>query len=95
MRCQEKPLKSLKDLPNIGKTIEKELNGIGISSDEDLKRIGAVEALIRISKSIFDEGCLNKLYALEGAIQNIRWHSLEENRKAEIKREYYSRIGKI
>ena len=88
-------MKSLKDLPNIGKLIEKELNDVGISSYEDLKKIGSVEALIKISKSIFDEGCLNKLYALEGAIQNIRWHSLDADRKLEIKKEYYSKIGKI
>ena len=36
-------------------------------------------------KEIDDSACLNRLMALEGAIQNIRWHDLSENDKKNLK----------
>jgi len=35
--------------------------------------------------------CINMLYALEGAIQGIRWHGLSKERKLELK-EYYNSL---
>jgi len=37
--------------------------------------VGSVEAILRIGVTD-DESCYNMLYALEGAIQGIRWHGL-------------------
>jgi DNA transformation protein and related proteins len=80
----------LTNLPNIGKTLAGKLITVGISSPGDLMEAGSENAMIRI-KTIDKEACLNMLFALEGAIQGIRWHNLEENRKTELK-EFYNRL---
>ena len=64
----------LSKLPNIGKSVEEQLNLVGINTVEDLKIIGSKEAWLKI-KEIDKSACINRLYALEGAIEGIRWHS--------------------
>ena len=71
-------------LPNIGKTIEQQLNEVGIKTIKELAEIGSKEAWIKI-KSIDDSACINRLYALEGAIQEVRWHNLSDEVKCELK----------
>jgi len=77
----------LSALPNIGKTVEQQLNEVGIETKKQLIDIGSKEAWSRI-KSIDDSACINRLYALEGAIQGIRWHNLSEDVKAQLKAFY-------
>ena len=74
----------LSKLPNIGKVLEKQLNDVGIITVDDLINIGSIEAWLKI-KEVDDSACLNRLMALEGAIQNIRWHDLSENDKKNLK----------
>lgn len=74
----------LSKLPNIGKAVEEQLNQVGIETYEQLKEAGSKEAWLRI-KGIDDSACINRLCALEGAIQGIRWHNLEDEVKAELK----------
>lgn len=62
----------LSKLPNIGKELEALLNTVGINSMEELKEIGSIEATLRLND--IGEACMNKLYAIEGAIQDVRWH---------------------
>ena len=66
-------MSNLTDLPNIGKELAKQLEAAGISSYQDLVDCESLEALLKI-KGKFGNGCYNMLYALEGAIQEIRWH---------------------
>ena len=40
----------LSKLPNIGKTVEEQLNQVGINSVDELKNIGAKEAWLKIQK---------------------------------------------
>ena len=65
----------LSKLPNIGKVVEKQLNEVGINTVDDLINIGSKEAWLKIKK-IDESACINRLMALEGAIQNIRWYNL-------------------
>ena len=76
----------LTEMPNIGKTLAKKLSTAGIDSPEKLIEIGSLTALMRI-RTETDSGCLNMLYALEGAIRGVRWHSLSKDVKEELKRE--------
>ena len=76
----------LSELPNIGKELEKKLNSVGIQTPDELIEIGSVQALRRISVTL-DTGCLNMLYALEGAIVGIRWHYLPAEVKQKLKDE--------
>lgn len=76
----------LSELPNIGKILEKELNDIGIQTAEELKEIGSIDATIRLG--IHGDTCYNKLYALEGAIKDVRWHQLPKEYRQELKCKY-------
>ena len=79
----------LSKLPNIGKVLEEQLNTVGINSVDDLIDIGSKEAWLKI-KEIDESACINRLMALEGAIQNIRWHDLSEDDKNNLKDFYYN-----
>ena len=79
----------LSELPNIGKVLEKQLNDVGINTVDDLINLGSKEAWLKI-KEIDDSACLNRLMALEGAIQNIRWHNLSEEDKDNLRNFYNS-----
>lgn len=78
-------MNSLVTLPNIGNTLAQKLNEIGITNFEQLKAIGSKQALIKISVLENSGACLNMLFALEGAIQGIRWHGLSKETKQELK----------
>ncbi len=86
-------MKQLTDLPNIGKTLANKLEMIGIRNEQELKQIGSENAIIKISTIDNSGACINMLYALEGAIQGIRWHGLANDRKQELK-EFYSILNK-
>ncbi len=80
-------------LPNIGKNLAEKLKEAGIDSPQKLKSIGSENAFARIK--VIDSGaCINMLLALEGAIQGIRWHNLDTNRKKELQ-DFYSLTQKI
>ncbi len=86
-------MRSLTDLPNIGRTLASKLNLIGIKNEQELKQLGSENAIIRILTLENSGVCINMIYALEGAIQGIRWHGLEKVRKQELK-EFYRLINK-
>jgi DNA transformation protein len=75
----------LSEMPNIGSVLEKCLIDVEIESPEKLKEIGSKEAFTRI-KIIDNTACLNKLYALEGAVQGVRWHNLPQTCKDDLKK---------
>ena len=77
-------MNSLSDLPNIGKTLEKKLIQVGITTPRELRNTGSENALLRI-RAIDNTACFNMLCALEGAVQGIRWHGLSKERKEELK----------
>lgn len=77
----------LSTLPNIGKVVELQLNEVGIETIEQLIDVGSKQAWLRI-KSIDESACINRLYALEGAVEGIRWHNLSIEVKEELKKFY-------
>lgn len=74
----------LSKMPNIGKTLEEKLEKVGIETSSDLVVFGSKVSFERIHK-VDDDACLSTLYALEGAIQGIRWHGLDIEKKEELK----------
>jgi DNA transformation protein len=80
----------LTNLPNIGRTLAEKLKMVGISTPSDLLNTGSENAMIKI-KTIDKEACINMLFALEGAIQGIRWHNLDKSKKLELT-EFYNRL---
>jgi len=78
-------MKPLEELPNIGKTLSNKLNEIGVFNEQELKELGSENALIKIATLDNSGVCLNMLFALEGAIQGIRWHELSTDKKLKLK----------
>lgn len=77
-------------LPNIGNKLEAQLNEVGIETFEQLMRVGSKQAWLDI-KAIDNSACINRLFALEGAIQGIRWHGLSNEIKDELK-EFFNTV---
>ena len=77
----------LTTLPNIAKKLEQQLADAGITTIEQLKRSGSREAWLRILAND-PSACMMRLSALEGAIQSVRWHYLDEDTKKSLK-EFY------
>ena len=77
----------LSKLPNIGKVVEAQLNQVGIMTEDDLKSVGAKQAWLKIQE-IDESTCINRLLALEGAIQGIKKTELSDEVKLDLK-EFY------
>ncbi len=74
----------LTSMMNIGKEMAKKLDSVGISSSEELIRSGAEQAFLKL-KERYSNVCLVHLYALEGAVCNMEFNSLTDDRKKELK----------
>lgn len=77
----------LSNLPNIGKTVEEQLIQVGITTENELREVGAKKAWLRIQE-IDESACINRLMALEGAIRGVKKSLLDDETKAELK-EFY------
>jgi len=75
----------LKDLKNIGLTLQSKLKDVGIKSVEDLERIGPVQAYIKLCKQ---EGrrlpVCYYLYSIEAALKKKDWRALSAAQKAKL-----------
>lgn len=74
----------LSSLPNIGKVTECQLMEAGIETPDQLREIGAKEALLRIRAQSDPGACIRVLYALQGAIEGVKESWLEEKTKADL-----------
>jgi len=79
----------LRSLPNIADKLEKQLLDVGISTIEELNQVGSREAWLRILARD-PSACLMRLSSLEGAIQGVRWHYLDDDTKKSLKEFYTS-----
>ncbi len=77
-------MNQLNKLPNIGKVLETKLIEVEITSKNKLVETGSRGAFVRI-KALDSSACINMLYALEGAVQGVRWHDLNPVVKEELK----------
>jgi DNA transformation protein len=80
-------MEKLSEMPNIGKELENKLITIGIRTPAQLKETGSCRAF-QLIRAVDRTACINMLYALEGAVQNIRWHHLDRDTKVELKQFY-------
>jgi len=83
----------LTTLPNIAAKLEAQLAQAGITTIEQLKSTGSREAWLRILTND-PSACLMRLSALEGAIQGIRWHYLDDETKKSLK-EFYKKYKSL
>jgi DNA transformation protein len=78
----------LGQLKNIGPTVERRLNEVGIHTRADLERVGPAEAYKRI-RARHMVGTTPKcyyLYSLQGALTGVHWDDLPESVKEELSR---------
>ncbi|MDH3456969.1 MAG: TfoX/Sxy family protein [Gemmatimonadota bacterium] len=83
---------NLTALPNIGDKLAAELQREGITSAEQLVKLGSVEVAVRITRGRAHTG-YNLLYALEGAVRAVPWHALPKEDRARIRAEYDDRLA--
>lgn len=77
---------NLSDRINIGPRLEELLKEIGINTVEELIEAGSIEAATRIAE--IDRAWSSKLYALEGAIQGVRWKELPKDYRDKLRYEF-------
>ncbi len=80
-------MRELTSLPNIGETVAQQLEEAGIRTAAQLEEAGSRQAWLKIQASD-PSACINRLYALEGAIRGIRKSALPPEVKAELKAFY-------
>jgi DNA transformation protein len=83
----------LSKLPNIAGKLEAQLADVGITTQEQLRETGSREAWLRILARD-PSACIMRLSSLEGAIQGIRWHNLDDGTKKSLKEFYNQHKGK-
>jgi 8-oxo-dGTP diphosphatase len=90
-QIDESGFNALTQMQNIGITLAEHLHQAGIKNPEEFRSLGSEKAFLRI-QAIMPDACLSQLYAMEGAIQGVRWHSLDHGRKEEL-RFFYNQLN--
>lgn len=65
---------------NVGPKSAAWLRQVGVRTQDDLNRLGPVEAFMKVKRAGFRPS-LNLLYALAGAIEDCHWADLPDERK--------------
>ena len=73
----------LLQLKNLGMASVNILHAVGINTYADLRRIGAVEAYLRIKARDINVSKV-MLYALQGALMNVHWNDLPPELKIQL-----------
>jgi len=68
---------------NVGPKSAAWLRQVGVRTQDDLQRLGPVEAFMKVKRAGFRPS-LNLLYALAGAIENCHWADLPDERKTAL-----------
>jgi hypothetical protein len=68
---------------NVGPKSAAWLRQVGVRTQEDLVRLGPVEAFMKVKRAGFRPS-LNLLYALAGAIEDCHWADLPDERKTAL-----------
>ena len=79
--------RKLTELKNIGKKIAGRLNEVGLSSEDDLRMVGAVAAhqMIKLKYPNETLPVCYYLYSFEGALRDKHWNEIGEKRKQQLK----------
>jgi DNA transformation protein len=68
----------LERMANLGPVSAARLRAVGIGTAGDLRRVGAVEAYVRLRRRFPVETLPITLYVLQGALSGVRWYELPE-----------------
>jgi DNA transformation protein len=73
-----------KRIKNIGPQTSAWLDEIGIETEEDLRRLGSVEAYRQLKARFPSRVTLNALWGMESALLGIHWQALPAEIKAAL-----------
>jgi len=87
----------LSELKGLGPKSEKCLKEIGISTKEQLEKVGAVKAFIELQKKSNINPSLNFLYAMVGALEGKHWADIAKSERERLlfELEGYKELEKI
>lgn len=87
----------LRDLKGLGPKSETLLIEVGIKTEEELRKIGAIRAFIRLKKEGSTKPSLNFLYAMVGALEGEHWLNVAKHEKSQLLMELegYRELEKI
>jgi DNA transformation protein and related proteins len=68
---------------NVGPKSAAWLRQVGVKTQEDLVRLGPVDAFMKVKRAGFRPS-LNLLYALAGAVDDCHWADLPDDRKSSL-----------
>lgn len=91
MAGRKKDQRKISEMRNLGPACEQDLNAAGIHTAEEVKQLGAEGTFIKMLSGRLEQGrsanCCNAayLYALYGAIHDIDWRDVPEEKKLEFK----------
>lgn len=77
-------MSALRDLKGLGPKSEVMLVEVGITTEEELRKVGAVRAFIRLKKQSRTKPSLNFLYAMVGALEGKHWLNVAKNEKGQL-----------
>jgi DNA transformation protein and related proteins len=77
---------SVARMRNLGPVMDRRLRDVGIASEDDLRRIGAVEAYTRLRLTSPEPISLIALYAMQAAILGCDWRMLTADEKLGLRR---------
>ncbi|HYW22576.1 MAG TPA: TfoX/Sxy family DNA transformation protein [Terriglobales bacterium] len=75
----------LERMRNLGPILAGRLRTVGIATPDELRRLGAVEAYVRLKRKFWGETTPAQLYALHGAVTDVRWYALPEEARAALR----------
>ncbi len=79
-------VRTLTDLKNIGKATEQMLAEIDITTVNDLRAMGEIEAYLRLKFRFPKDVNILMLYALYGALHDIAFNQIPSDVKARLKK---------
>lgn len=82
-------MNELSSLPNVGKVLERNLHEIGITTKDELIKMGSKQVFVFI-REIDPGACLHMLYGIQGAIEGIKDSKLSISTKEDLKSFYKS-----
>jgi DNA transformation protein len=84
----------LTGLPNIGAVVAQKLRAAGVTTPQQLKSLGSVEAAVRLRALAArpeDAPCASMLSGLEGAVRGVRWHAIPKHERDTLWQRYQAR----
>jgi DNA transformation protein len=94
MTKDSKRTDALTSWPNIGPVVARRLKAAGVTTLQQRKELGSIEAALRL-RALAEGGeeapCASMLSGLEGVIRGVRWHAIPKGQREALWQRYQAR----